>query len=128
MSNIQNIRQEFVFYNSEDGTLKVQVIVDPSTETIWATQAAMSELFQIDTSGISRHISNILESGELDKSNLQKMQIANSDKPVTYYNLDMIISVGYRVNSQRATKFRLIQDKRFESDFDKLVEKTIRKP
>lgn len=107
MNDIQRIQQEFIFYNSVDGTIKVQVIVDPTTETIWATQAAMAELFQIDISGISRHINNILDSGELDRSNLQKMQIANSDKPITYYNLDMIISVGYRVNSLRATKFRI---------------------
>lgn len=107
MSDVQRIQQEFIFYNSEDGSLKVQVIVDSATETIWATQAGMADLFQIDISGISRHINNILESGELDKSNLQKMQIPNSDKPVTYYNLDVIISVGYRVNSLRATRFRI---------------------
>ena len=97
-------------------------------EPVWLSQQQMAELFQRDIGVISRHIKNVFEEELDEKSNLQKMQIANSDKPVTYYNLDMIISVGYRVNSQRATKFRLIQDKRFESDFDKLVEKTIRKP
>ena len=57
---------------------------------------------------ISRHISNIIKDGELDeKSNLQKMQIANSDKPVVFYNLDMIISIGYRCSGQRATRFRI---------------------
>jgi len=95
MNDIQNNSQEFVFYTSEDGTLKVQVIVDPTTETIWATQAAIAELFQVDISGISRHINNILNSGELDKSNLQKLQIANSDKPVTYYNLERSILMNF---------------------------------
>jgi len=55
---------------------------------------------------ISRHISNIIKEGELDKSNMQKMHTANSDKPVEFYNLDMIISVGYRVKSTRGIKFR----------------------
>lgn len=67
----------------------------------------MSQLFGVDTSGISRHLSNIFDSGELDeKSSLQKMQIANSDKPVAFYSLDAIIAVGYRVSSLRATRFR----------------------
>ena len=67
----------------------------------------MSQLFGVDTSGISRHLSNIFDSGELDeKSSLQKMQIANSDKPVAFYSLDDIIAVGYRVSSLRATRFR----------------------
>ena len=67
----------------------------------------MAELFRVNVSGISRHLANVFASGELDeKRNLQKMQIANSDKPVTYYSLDVIISVGYRVNSIRATDFR----------------------
>jgi hypothetical protein len=64
-------------------------------------------LFQIDRSGVSRHINNILEDKELDyESNAQKMRIANSDKPTEYFSLNMILAVGYRVNSKIATKFR----------------------
>lgn len=77
-------------------------------ETVWLTQAQMVELFQRDVSVISRHINNIFKEGELDKkSNLHFMQIANSDKPLTLYSLDVIISVGYRVKSQRGTQFRI---------------------
>ena len=96
-----------VIYQSSDGLVKMEAIVDASNETIWATQKAMAQLFGVNVSGISRHLVNVFSSGELDeKSNLQKMQIANSDKPVAFYSLDVIISVGYRVNSIRATAFR----------------------
>ncbi len=82
MGNIERVK-DFIFYNSEDGSVKVQVLVDTESETIWATQKAMAELFGVNVSGISRHLSNIFSSGELEeKSNLQKMQIANSDRPV----------------------------------------------
>ncbi|MFH1799640.1 MAG: virulence protein RhuM/Fic/DOC family protein [Candidatus Omnitrophota bacterium] len=77
-------------------------------DTVWLTQKQMSELFEIERSVITKHIHNIFNTGELEqKSNVQKMHIANSDKPVTFYNLDMIISVGYRVNSKRGTQFRI---------------------
>lgn len=100
-------RNDIVIYNSEDGLVKMEAMVDPVNETIWASQKAIAELFAKDVSDISRHISNVYRRGELsENSTLQKMQIAFSDKPVNYYNLDMIISVGYRVNSIRATKFR----------------------
>ena len=70
------------------------------------SQAQFSELFIKDQSVISRHIKNIIRDEELDKSNMQKMHTANSDKPVEFYNLDMIISVGYRVKSKRGIAFR----------------------
>lgn len=77
-------------------------------ENIWLTQKAMGELFGTDRSVITKHIGNIFSSGELDEeSNVQKMHFAHSDKPVKFYNLDVIISVGYRVNSYRATQFRI---------------------
>ena len=107
MSDIEKYT-DFLFYNSENGTIKVQVIVDHETETIWTTQKGMSEVFGVDQSVISRHISNIYEDGELSiHSTMQKMHNANSAKPVNYYNLDLIISVGYRVNSTQATRFRI---------------------
>ncbi|MCB2180770.1 MAG: virulence RhuM family protein [Desulfobulbaceae bacterium] len=68
----------------------------------------MVELFQRDQSVISRHVNNVFKEGELErKSNMQKMHIANSDKPVVFYNLDVIISVGYRVKSKQGTQFRI---------------------
>jgi prophage maintenance system killer protein len=77
-------------------------------DTVWLTQKQMSELFATERSVITKHLRNIFDSGELEEiSNVQKMHIANSDKPVAFYNLDMIISVGYRVNSKRGTQFRI---------------------
>lgn len=108
MDNYLENSQNFLFYSSNDGKVNVQVIIDGVGDTIWTTQKGMAEIFGVDVSGVSRHINNILSSGELDeKSTLQKLQIANSDKPVVYYNLDMVIAVGYRVNSYKATQFRI---------------------
>lgn len=110
MNDIQSGPQEFVFYNSEDGTLKVQVLIDQVTETIWGNQRALSELFGVDRSVISKHLINIFSSGELEESQVcaKFAQTAADGKvyQVVFYNLDAIISVGYRVNSQRATRFR----------------------
>jgi prophage maintenance system killer protein len=76
-------------------------------ETVWLTQAQMVELFHRDVSVISRHIKNAVQEGEInEKSNLQKMQIARSDKPITLYDLDVVISVGYRVKSPQGVQFR----------------------
>ncbi|MBR1439279.1 MAG: virulence RhuM family protein, partial [Synergistaceae bacterium] len=109
-SDIQNSQQEFIFYNSEDGTLKVQVIVDVVTETLWATQKAMSELFGVTPQNITIHLKNIFQSGELQEESVCKENLQTARDGKTYmtkfYNLDAIISVGYRVNSQRATRFR----------------------
>lgn len=80
---------------------------DKDLETIWANQSQISEIFNIDQSVVSRHIRNIFKDWEVDeKSNMQKMHIANSDKPVNYYNLDIILSVWYRTNSSKAIAFR----------------------
>lgn len=77
-------------------------------ETVWLTQKQIAELFATERSVVTKHLRNIFDSGELDvRSNVQKMHIAHSDKPVTFYNLDVIISVGYRVNSKRGTQFRI---------------------
>lgn len=101
---MKEIQQTLYYLDQED--IKIKVVV--KDETIWLTQKAMAELYDVDISGISRHIKNILSDGELDeKSILQFLQIPNSDKPVAFYNLDAIISVGYRVNSRRATQFRI---------------------
>lgn len=76
-------------------------------ETVWLTQQQISELFQRERSVITKHINNVFDEGELDEeSNVQILHIANSDRPVKLYNLDVIISVGYRVKSLRGTHFR----------------------
>jgi len=94
----------FLVYGTAKG---LRLDIRYAGDTLWLTQAQIAELFGRDISVISRHISNILAEGELEeKSNLQKMQIANSDKPIALYSLDMIISVGYRVSSAQATLFR----------------------
>ncbi len=96
---------EFLFYAGPDGKLNIEVFY--ADETIWLSQAKMAELFGVDRTVITKHLANIFQSGELDESsNVQKVHIAHSAKPVSYYNLDVIISVGYRVNSQQATRFR----------------------
>lgn len=85
----------------------IKLNVNMKDETVWLTQEQMIKLFQRDQSVISRHIRNIFKERELDeKSNMQKMHIPNSDKLVTFYNLDVIISVGYRVKSQNGIIFR----------------------
>lgn len=96
---------EFLFYSGPDGKLHIEVFY--ASETVWLTQAKMAELFDVDRTVIGKHIKNIFDSGELEESsNVQKMHVAHSTKPVSYYNLDVIISVGYRVNSLQATAFR----------------------
>lgn len=97
---------ELIIYQTEDGLTKIDVRMD--NETVWLTRKQMAELFDRDLSVIGRHIRNIFEEGELmEESNVQKMHIANSDKPVEFYSLDVIISVGYRVKSLRGTQFRI---------------------
>ena len=97
---------EIIIYQTQDGLTKIEVQLQ--NDTVWLTQEQMAELFQRDASVISRHIKNVFAEGELaEKSNLQKMQFPNSDKPINFYSLDVIISVGYRVKSLRGTQFRI---------------------
>ena len=96
---------QIVIYQTEDGLTKIEVNFD--NETVWLTQAQISELFQRERSVITKHINNVFSERELDEeSNVQILHIANSDKPVKLYNLDVIISVGYRVKSKRGVQFR----------------------
>ena len=96
---------EIMVYQAEDGLTHVDVRFEG--DTVWLSKSQMADLFQRDRTNIGRHISNIFKEKELDeKSNVQKMHIPNSDRPVEYYSLDVIISVGYRVKSQRGTQFR----------------------
>jgi hypothetical protein len=94
----------FLVYGTEQG---LRIDIRYEGETLWMTQAQIGQLFGRDQSVVSRHISNVLADGELtEESNMQKMHIAGSDRPVTIYSLDMVISVGYRVSSAQATLFR----------------------
>ena len=101
-----NNNDNMLIYLSEDGKIKIDVKFE--NETVWLTQAQMCVLFGRERSVITKHIKNIFEEKELDEnSNVQILHIANSDKPVKFYNLDVIISVGYRVKSQQGTQFRI---------------------
>jgi len=114
MENNKNLG-EIVIFNNEDGEVRVQI--DAVNETIWLNQKGMAELFGVSVPTISRHIKNVFDEGELDeKVVVTKIAITTEHgaiegrtqtKEVTFYNLDAIIAVGYRVNSKRATAFRI---------------------
>lgn len=98
-------KTELVIFKAQDGNVKLDVKLED--ETVWLTQNQMSELFARDRSVITKHIKNIFKENEVDeKSNVHFLHIANSDKPVALYSLDVIISVGYRVKSKRGVEFR----------------------
>lgn len=103
---------QFLLYNTPDENIKVNVIV--KDETLWLTQKAMAELFDVNSQAITKHLKNIFDEGELLKeATCSKMEQVQKEgerlvkRNVEFYNLDAIISVGYRVNSQKATKFRI---------------------
>ena len=97
------MNNEIVLFENQNVKLEVNV----NDETVWLTQNQMARLFDKERTVITKHINNIFKEGELDReSNVQKMHFANSDKPVTYYNLDVIIGVGYRVKSKNGIVFR----------------------
>ncbi len=96
---------QILIYQTDDGLTKIETRLE--NQTVWLNQHQIAKLFQVDRSGISKHINNIFEDEELEeKSNVQNLHIANSDKPVKFYNLDIIIAVGYRVRSNQGIKFR----------------------
>ena len=102
------LKNEIIIFEDTDIKLEVNI----KDETVWLTQAQMSELFKVRQSTLSYHINNVFKEKELDeKSNIDFFDIANSDKPVKIYNLDVIISVGYRVKSKRGTEFRIWSNK-----------------
>jgi hypothetical protein len=104
----QKTHPDFVIYETDDNVAKVSVRLEE--ETVWLTQAHLVELFQSSKSNISEHIKHIFEEGELrEKSGVRKLRTTASDGKnyeVAHYNLDMIISLGYRINSKVATRFR----------------------
>ena len=102
-------RTEFLLYQTEDGRIRIETRMQD--ETIWLTINQMAELFSVDKSGISRHLKNIFETGELQKKSVVAIFATTASDGKTYqmdhFNLDAIISVGYRVNSIRGTQFRI---------------------
>ena len=103
---------QFLIYNTPDESVSVNAVV--KDETIWLTQKAMAELFDVQTPAINKHLSNIFDEGELEPSStISKMEIVQTEgnravkRNKEFYNLDAIISVGYRVNSRKATQFRI---------------------
>lgn len=101
---------QIIIYQTAAGNTAIDVKLEK--ESLWLNQTQITELFQRERTVISKHISNIFKEGELQvEGNVQKMHIANSDKPVTFYSLDVIISVGYRVKSNEGTKFRIWANK-----------------
>ncbi len=110
--NKQVNQSEIVLYATKDGKVKIDTIFQ--NDTIWLTQKKMAELFDVNIPAISKHLSNIFEAGELHKeATVSKMEIVQQEgsRSVTrnkdFYNLDAIIAVGYRVNSKKATQFRI---------------------
>lgn len=103
---------QFLIYRSAEEDVSVNAVI--KDETIWLTQKAMAELFDVNVPAISKHLQNIFDEGELEKSStVSKMEIVQQEgsrsvkRSMEFYNLDAIISVGYRVNSHRATQFRI---------------------
>ena len=95
---------EIVLFETKDKEIRLSVPIE--NETVWLSQTQMVELFDRDQSVISRHINNSFDEEVNKESNMHFLHIANSDKPVAFYSLDVIISVGYRVKSQRGIEFR----------------------
>lgn len=106
---------KFLIYSSPEEQIKVDVVV--KDETVWLTQKAMSALFGVQVPAISKHLTNIFSEGELQEDMVTSILETTTQhgaikgktqtKPTKFYNLDAIISVGYRVNSTKATKFRI---------------------
>lgn len=113
--NDMNKQMHYVLYHSDESDISVNAVIQ--NDSIWVTQKAMADLFSVNTPAISKHLKNIFSEGELDeKVVVSKMEITTQHgamegktqtKQVNFYNLDAIISVGYRVNSRQATKFRI---------------------
>ena len=103
---MNNKENNYELIKFEDGDFSLDVKVSPNENTVWLTQQQISDLYGRDISVISRHIRNIMYEKECTESNLQKMQIPFSDKPVVFYDLEFIISIGYRIKSKRGVMFR----------------------
>jgi len=143
-NKLQSPREsQIIFYTSPKGNIKIDVFFQD--ENIWLTQKKMAELFNVDRTVITKYLQNIFQDKELDQNSVcAKIALTaedGKDYPTNFYNLDCIITVGYRVNSYEATQFRkgnleaklkaemeyeeyrVIQDKEYISDFDREVKR-----
>lgn len=109
-----NLREHnCIMYYSLDREVNIQVLTDVQNETIWLNQKQIVEVFGVNVPAMNKHVKNILEDNEVDKSTISKMEIVRYEagrqvkREIEHYNLDMIIVVGYRVNSKKATQFRV---------------------
>ena len=144
--NDMNKQIHYVLYHSDETDVSVNAVIQ--NDSIWVTQKAMADLFSVNTPAISKHLKNIYEEGELsEESTVSKMEIVQTEgsrqvkRNAYFYNLDAIISVGYRVNSRQATKFMISakqakekaeseydefnKTQKITSDFDKAVQKML---
>ena len=124
---------KFLLYTAKEGAVKVEVFF--RGETVWLTQKALAELFEVKVPAINKHLKNIYESGELSReATVSKMEIVRPEgarevaRDVEFYNLDAIIAVGYRVNSYQVRKgeyevYRQRQDAEYVSDFDREIKR-----
>ena len=105
---MNNQEKKYELIKFEDGEFSLDVNVSPDEETVWLSAQEMAYMFERDYKTIQKHINNVFFEKELDKiSNSQKVRLTGNDKPTQYYSLNVIISVGYRVKSQRGTQFRI---------------------
>ena len=98
------MKNEIVLFT--DGDINIEVELSPELETVWLTQKQMGELFEVKQATLSEHINNIISSGELDETSIGFSDKSSGGRKPKIYNLDMILSVGYRVNSRRGIAFR----------------------
>ena len=98
------MKNEIVLFT--DGDINIEVELSPDLETVWLTQKQMGELFEVKQATLSEHINNIISSGELDETSIGFSDKSSGGRKPKIYNLDMILSVGYRVNSKRGIAFR----------------------
>lgn len=117
--NKEENNNKIIIYNTEDGKTNIEVSLEG--ETVWLSQKQMAELFQTTVANINQHVGNILKEGELEeiptiKKSLivQKEGNRSINREIVFYNLDMIISVGYRINSLRGTQFRIWATQKLE--------------
>ena len=114
--SIKDELTDFLLYTDPNGNVKIEVYLH--NETIWLPQKAIAQLFGVNVPAISKHLKNIFESGELNENSvvsiLETTASDNKNYKIRYFNLDAIVSVGYRVNSLQATQFRIWATKTYE--------------
>lgn len=107
---IDTKEQNFIIYSTGDNKVNIQILADAENETIWLNQKQIAEIFEVDRTSITKHIKNIFKDGELKEGSVRAKISHTADDGkkylTTFYNLDMIIAVGYRINSVKATQFK----------------------